>query len=92
MSAVHMPCDRCGWPIPADGDRRGAGFGLCDACLEDLTGDDPGTEPYHPPAVTPAAAFAEALAAPPCRRRRSGRKGRRRRTPKAVEGVRGVPT
>jgi hypothetical protein len=91
MSAVHLPCDRCGRSIPAEGDQGGAGFGLCDACLKDLTGDDQGAGPNRPSAATLAAAFAEAMATPLCHRRRSGRKTRRRRT-KAVEGVHGCPS
>ena len=47
------------------------------------TDDDPGTEPHRPPAVTPAAAFAEALAALLCHRRGSGR---REETPENAQG------
>ncbi len=74
MSAVHVPCGRCNRPVIAKGDRDVAGFALCDACPEYLTGDDQGAGSHLPPRVTPAGDFGENLVAPRRHRRRSARR------------------
>jgi hypothetical protein len=80
MSTVYELCDRCGRSAPAEGDRSGDGFELCDDCLDALAGAaGPNGGAWPPGWEAPAGATATALAVP--RDRTRGRPRQKRRAP-----------